>query len=173
MLLSPAGLSLIAGFEGCVLKPYNDSRGFATIGFGHLLHASHVTEADTVRNYVAAFGLTGVSTHGALTREQALELLDKDTAYYAAAVSRDIKVRLGLIPSRAQARFDALVSLCFNIGVSGFGTSSLARLINTKGAPRDWSVCGPAWLAWSDPPELLPRRKAELAIFASGKYPKA
>jgi len=28
------------------MNPYNDSKGFATIGVGHLLHKSKVTDAD-------------------------------------------------------------------------------------------------------------------------------
>jgi lysozyme len=157
---SPAGLHLIAGFEGFVPSPYNDSAGNATIGYGHLLHLGPVTQADRDK-------------WAHVTSAQLLALLNSDTAYYAEQVTRLVKVSLGVIPSRRQARFDALCSLTYNIGVGGFASSSLLREINRKGAPRDWSACGPLWIEWDmagGVPILLPRRRAELAIFLPGKY---
>lgn len=164
MRLSPAGLHLIASFEGFVPVPYADSAGNATVGYGHLLHVGPVTEADRQhwRNATPATLLT---------------LLQADVAWYANAVTKLVRVSLGVYPSRAQARFDALVSLCFNIGVGGFGSSSLLREINRKGAPRDWTPCGPLWVEWSYAggtvvPGLLARRQREFAIFRDGVYPK-
>lgn len=161
--LSPAGVHLIASFEGFVPVPYNDAADNATIGYGHLLHLGPVTGADQLEC-------------GRWTVEQALEQLDRDAAKAIAAVDAAVHVRLGVIPARAQARFDALCSLAFNIGGGGFAGSSLCRMINLKGAPRDWSTVGPYWLEWDHAggvvlPGLLTRRRREFAIFASGKYP--
>jgi lysozyme len=161
--LSPQGLHLIAGFEGYVPTPYNDSAGNATIGYGHLLHVGPVTAEDRARWSDA-------------TQAGLLSLFQHDLAYYAAAVSSAVKVRLGIIPARRQARFDALVSLCFNIGIGGFTGSGLLRQINAKGAPRDWTPLSPYWLAWDHAggavvPGLLRRRQDEFSIFAPGQYP--
>ena len=49
MRLSSKGALFIAGMEGCVLHPYDDPAGYATIGIGHLLHKSRVTMADKLK----------------------------------------------------------------------------------------------------------------------------
>lgn len=163
MKLSANGLHLIASFEGYVPVPYNDSADNATIGYGHLIHAGPVTDHDR-------------AIYAHWTNTQLLQLLSKDAANAEIAVSRAIKVRLGVIPARAQARFDALVSLAFNIGGGAFQASTLVRTINAKGAPRDWTAIGPLWTAWDHDggkvvPGLLNRRLREFAIFRTGKYP--
>ncbi|HEY4441640.1 MAG TPA: lysozyme [Candidatus Elarobacter sp.] len=175
--LSPAGLHLIAGFEGFVPTPYNDPAGNATIGYGRLLHVGPVTDVDRQTNYVNAFHLSGASTVGRLTVEQALQLLRADTASFARAVDAVVKVRLGVIPARASARFAACCSLAYNIGAAAFANSTLLKQINAKGAPRDWTELGPYWLEWDHAggvvePGLLERRKLEFAIFDPGKYPE-
>lgn len=163
MKLSPQGLHLIASFEGYVPVPYNDSAGNATIGYGHLIHTGPVTDHDR-------------AVYHGYTTGQLLQLLSKDAGNAEAAVSQSVKVRLGVIPARAQARFDALVSLAFNIGGGGFANSTLVRTINAKGAPRDWTTVGPLWVGWDHDdgkvvPGLLTRREREFAIFRTGKYP--
>jgi lysozyme len=161
--LSPQGLHLIASFEGFVPTCYDDSAGNCTIGYGHLVHYGPTTVADRVK-------------WGKLTVAKALELLNADAATAQAAVTSAIKVRLGIIPSRQQARYDALVSLAFNIGAGGFASSSLVRQINAKGAPRDWTPIGPYWLEWDHAggvvvQGLLNRRRTELAAYVAGKLP--
>jgi lysozyme len=163
MKLSRAGTELIASFEGFVATPYNDSADNATIGYGHLLHLGPVTPADRAK-------------WGTLSRSTALALLADDAAGFEHAVSAAIRVSLGTIPAHAQTRFDALVSLAFNIGAGAFTGSSLVREINLKGAPRDWTPLEPHWLTWDHDggqvvPGLLNRRRAEFAIFAPGVYP--
>ncbi len=164
MQLSKQGAHLIASFEGFVPTPYNDAANNATIGYGHLLHYGPVTEADR-------------TNAGVWTVDWALTELARDCSSAVAAVNAAVKVRLGIIPARRQARFDACVSLAFNIGAAGFAGSSLCREINLKAAPRDWYPLGPYWLEWDHAggivlPGLLNRRRQEFAIFASGVYPK-
>jgi lysozyme len=163
MQLSARGLHLIAGFEGYVPTPYEDSAGYCTIGYGHLIGERHCTAEDR----------TAYAGH---TQTDLLNLLHDDAGQAVASVNHAIKVRLGVIPARAQTRFDALVSLAFNIGGGGFAASSLVREINRKRAPRNWSACGPLWLTWDHAggvvvPGLLSRRQREFAIFRTGKYP--
>ena len=162
MRLSPAGVHLIASFEGFVPHPYNDSVGNATIGYGHLIHLGPATAEDRAQ-----------WSHA--TPQSLLALLASDCEGFSRAVSADVRVRLGVIPARAQARFDALVSLCFNIGTGAFGSSHVLELVNAKGAPRNWSPVGTAMLAWDYAgghvvPGLLARRTREARIFVTGKY---
>ena len=44
--ISQQGINFLIAREGMITHPYNDSKGFATIGVGHLLHKSKVTDAD-------------------------------------------------------------------------------------------------------------------------------
>lgn len=157
MNLSSTGTHLIASFEGFVPTWYNDGTGVETIGYGHT-------------------GPLPAGFTAPLTSSAGLDLLHHDTAGFAAAVTRDVHVELGTIKTHAQARFDALVSLAYNIGTASFASSSLLRAINEKPAPRDWTPLGPLWLEWDHAggavlPGLLTRRRSEFVIFRSGKYP--
>lgn len=157
--VSAAGLHLIAGFEGFLPGWYRDVGGVLTIGYGHT-------------------GPLPAGMHPPLTSVQGLELLRLDAATAQAAVNEGVKVSLGELPSHAQARFDALVSLTFNIGAGAFGSSSLLQAINERGAPRDWHEVSPLWLEWDHVngavvQGLLNRRREELAIFIPGRFPSA
>lgn len=155
--ISAAGLHLIAGFEGFLPNWYRDVGGVETIGYGHT-------------------GALPGNLKAPLTIEQGLYLLRLDAATAQSAVNGAVKVSLGVIPARAQARFDALCSLAYNIGGGAFASSSLVRAINEKGAPRDWHDVAPLWLEWDHVggavvQGLLNRRRAEVAIFIPGVYP--
>ncbi len=117
MQLSEKGLKLIAAFEGCKLKLYNDPVGYCTIGYGHLVH-----KGKTGTNSIAEAPYVN-----GLTQEEALELLRQDAALHVNGVNACVRVPL------KQNQFDALVSLCFNIGTGGLKASSLIRYINTGG----------------------------------------
>jgi len=161
--LSKGGTLFIASFEGFRPTAYNDGADppNATIGYGHLLHRGPVTAADR-RLY--------------WSREHALTVLTHDAASAAAMVNRAVKVRLALpvYPRRAQARFDMLVSFCFNVGAGNFQCSNVLREVNRKGAPRDWRTCAPYWLEWVWAGRvrlagLERRRGAEVANFLAGR----
>jgi lysozyme len=167
LALSSRGTHQIAAFEGYVPKPYNDTANNATIGFGHLIHYGPVTEQDIQR-------------YSNFTFAAALGLLQKDAQVAVDAVNKGVTDRLGIIPANNQCRFDALVSFAFNIGAGGFLGSSALRLINEKGAPRDWSEVGPAIIAWDHDTEngslvvnqgLLRRRTIEAHWFINAIYP--
>lgn len=81
-------------------------RGIWTIGYGH---TRGVKEGDTC------------------TLAQANEWLHQDATTAAVAVNRLVKVPLN------QNQYDALVSLCFNIGVGAFEESTLLRKLNAGG----------------------------------------
>jgi lysozyme len=78
-------------------------RGIWTIGWGH---TAGVKEGDTC------------------TQAQAQEWLQDDVAAAVLAVCRDVTVPLN------QNQFDALVSLCFNIGIAHFAGCGLLKYVN-------------------------------------------
>lgn len=106
--------NLIEKFEGYRPAAYRDrgSAGYPTIGIGHrinIVKEKHLLTAT-------------------LSRTQAIEILKKDLATAEKAVNDLVKVPIN------QNKFDALVSLVFNIGRSGFANSKLLKVINSKGS---------------------------------------
>ena len=108
MKTSPEGIALIKRFEGCRLKAYKDSVGVWTIGYGHTSMA----------------GPPAVTPTLTLTQEAADAILITDLAKYEAAVTK------ALTRSPTANQFDAMVSLCFNIGPGNFAKSSVVRFFN-------------------------------------------
>jgi GH24 family phage-related lysozyme (muramidase) len=150
MKLSTEGLQDLMTSEGVVLRPYNDSAGHATIGVGHLLHLGGVTAAD--RERWAGF-----------THTDAMALLRKDVAKFEAAVNK--AVGTASLDKLGQHAFDAMLSLAFNIGTAGFAGSTVAR----RARAGDRMGAADAFLMWRRPPELLPRRRRERAVFLSSQ----
>ncbi|MGI4835119.1 MAG: lysozyme [Janthinobacterium lividum] len=113
MKISQAGLRLIKQEEQFRGKWYRCAAGKPTIGYGHVIQASE-------GHYYAT----------PITEAEASALLqaDVDKQYAAHVASR-------LQRAVTQNQFDALVSLCYNIGTGGFDQSSVLRLANAGPAP--------------------------------------
>jgi lysozyme len=145
--VSDRGINFIKDREGVVDHLYHDSRGFCTGGVGHLVRQDHCTLADH-RKY------------DGFTEKDWLALLAKDLDRFEKAVADTFK---GAKLPVTQNRFDACVSLAFNIGEAGFRSSTVAKRIKAG-----WlAPAGDAFLLWDQPPELLGRRKLERALFLS------
>ncbi|HEG8218073.1 TPA: lysozyme, partial [Campylobacter jejuni] len=103
--LSNDGQNLLKNIEKLRLKPYNDQNGKeitsyvkgATIGYGHLIGQN---EWDLYKN--------------GITLQEADKLFKSDLLPFENAVKNSINSSL------AQNEFDALVILCFNIGIDNF-----------------------------------------------------
>jgi lysozyme len=145
MKISANGLKLITTFEGLSLKPYLDSGGRATIGFGTILypngHAVTMDDPDC-------------------TQEQANGYLEWQVNQKAARVSTLVKVPVN------QNQFDALCSFAYNLGLGSLGGSTLLKLLNAgdfHGVAAQfpiWDKAGGQVVAG-----LLRRRLAEQALF--------
>jgi len=138
MAIAESTLNLIVNLEGKRNKAYKDSRGLWTIGVGHLIKPDepHLITAE-------------------LTDKEVHELLRHDLSWCDEAVTSSVRVPL------TQNQYDALYSLCFNIGPNGFKSSTIVRLLNQgnyKGAAEHF-------MDWVHPPELTNRRKKEKALF--------
>ncbi|HMD60234.1 MAG TPA: lysozyme [Opitutaceae bacterium] len=150
--LSPAGANFIAGFEGCILHPYNDPDN-ATIGIGHLIHLGPVTEADIER-------------YRGFTRAEALRLLQADVH------QTEDEIRARVIRQLGQHQWDALVSLVFNCG-PGVIAGGIGQDIN-EGA---FAAAADAWQAWvhdssgAELAGLVRRREAERQLFLEHEAP--
>lgn len=138
--LGAAGLGIIKEFEGCRLAAYQDQRGIWTIGYGH-------TGSEVVEGLV-------------WTQAQADSALLSDIRTAQAAVLHGVDVAI------TQNQFDALVSLCFNIGQGNFGSSTLVKQLNMGHT----ILAGDQFLVWDHVNGtadlgLLRRRQAEQALF--------
>lgn len=151
--LSRAGAQFIGRFEGLRLSPYNDAVGNATIGYGHLIHYGNVTPAD-VRKYRV------------FSAASALGLLQADAEVAAKSVAA---IRPAI---RSQARFDALVSLAFNLGTGILGPShtigAAVRTLTRKGAADAFLLYD--FAGTTRLPGLTARREAERKLWLTGSY---
>ena len=137
--MSAAGRALLIQREGFRTKAYRDSVGIWTIGVGH----------------TSAAGPPIVRPGMTITRQEVEEILSRDLVQYESAVRTAVKAPL------SQGQFDALVSLCFNIGVGGFRKSTVVRRLNEG----NYRAAADAMLMWNKPPEIMGRRRGERQQF--------
>lgn len=138
MDLSPIGRAALKAREGEVLTAYKDSVGILTIGVG----------------ITTASGLIKVTPGLTITAATSDALFTEAVKAYAKPVS-DLGVKL------EQHQFDALVSLCFNIGQPAFTRSTVAKRLragDVKGAAE-------AILMWNKPAAIISRRQGEYDQF--------
>jgi len=105
---SAAGRAFIQKWEGCRLDAYKDVAGILTIGYGHTSMAGPPKVVPGLR----------------ITMAEADAILARDLGRYEAGVSKAVT----RVPSQHQ--FDAMVSLCYNIGEGAFARSSVVRHFN-------------------------------------------
>ena len=138
MAIAKSTLDFITKEEGARNKAYKDSKGLWTIGVGHLIKSDE-------QHLITA----------TLTDDQVEELLRSDLRWCSEAVESSVKVPL------TQRQYDALYSLCFNIGEGAFRKSTVVKRINAN----DLKGAADAIEMWNKPEVLVPRRKREKAMF--------
>jgi lysozyme len=146
MKTASKGLALIKQFEGLRLAAYRDSVGVWTIGYGHTAAAGEPRPRAGMR----------------ITKAEAEAILARDLGRYENAVLA------ALSRPATQDQFDAMVSLCFNIGPGNFTKSSVVRAFNVGEEER----AARAFLAWNKAggkilAGLARRREAEKRLFLS------
>lgn len=145
--LDTNGLNLIKNFEGCILHPYLDSVHIPTIGYG--------------QTYYPGTGKKVTMNDPAITQSQADNMFMQMLQPFEMAIYSTTRDDL------TQNQFNALVSLCYNIGTVGFKGSTVHRLVNQHitGEPlKD------AFLMWSKAggkPILRDRRLKEYNVYIS------
>lgn len=149
MQTSTRGKIELACHEGLATQPYLDSVGVVTIGIG-----ATVSEIPDLPRW---------PKDKTLTIPEVFDLFDKSLKKYENAVNEALKVDV------TQEQFDALVSLCYNIGTGGIKKSTLIKRINAKASMKD---IHDAFMMWRIPKEILGRRKREADLYTTGKYQK-
>ncbi|MDN4013691.1 lysozyme [Chryseobacterium gambrini] len=143
MTTSQKGINFILSFEGFSAKPYLDSAGIPTIGYGNTYYpgGKKVTMKDLP-----------------ITKEKGAELFASVLPTYEKIVSAKIKIQL------TQNQFDALVSHTYNTG----GSDTLFSLINKKAdaeSIRTWFTTKYTTAGGKVLAGLVRRRKAEADLF--------
>lgn len=105
--MSDAGRRLLASYEGRGANPYLDSKGYNTIGIGHLLDTNR--DHQTSKAEWAAYDALGFPRSN-LTEQQQQDLYAHDLQPRVDQVNGMLKGPV------TQPMFDALVSMTFNIG---------------------------------------------------------
>jgi lysozyme len=145
MSLSPDGLTFIQYHEGYGAAIYEDSAGYPTIGYGHLIKP-------------------GEDFSNGITPDQASQLLAQDTKTAVDAVNAKVTISL------TQSQFDALVDFTYNLGAGALHRSTLLKNLNS-GIPvvlknfTDWNLA-----AGKAVPGLTRRRTDEFKLFSKGEY---
>ncbi len=167
MKTSDNGIRTLKLCEGRVMRGdrhviYDDKNGLpvaaavplpagATIGYGHLIKP-------------------GEDFCDGIDEAAATELLRADLGHAEQAVNGAITVPL------RQNQFDALVMLCFNIGVQNFANSTVVKYVNNPEFKSvRYSALPAAWRAWNRTgghvsTGLMHRREVELNIYQNGIY---
>lgn len=139
MKTSQEGIDLIKRFEGLRLTAYKCPAGVWTIGYGQT--GPNIKQGTTI------------------TLEQAEQLLVTSLIQYENAVDK-------YAGKAHQNQFDAMVSLCYNIGIGNFSKSSVARLHKAG----QYTGAAAAFLLWNKAggkilAGLVNRRKAERNLY--------
>lgn len=139
---------LLKHYEGLELEAYQCSAGKWTIGYGQTYYTDGraVKKGDTI------------------TKQQAEDGLKETIRTFAISVIQALKTPV------KQHQYDALVCLCYNIGIGAFEKSTLLREIN-KGADKD--AIKHQWLRWNKVNKkevrgLTLRRQSEYHLFDTG-----
>lgn len=146
MRLSDKGLAELIAHEGVVLAPYKDSKGVWTFGIGHTASAGHPIPETMPRGVMQPLSL-------------AVETFRKDVGRFEGRVRQ----ALGTVDLE-QHEFDALVSFDYNTG--GIFQAQLTKEL-LRGDRKKAAI---AFMGWSKPAEIIPRRRKEQALFRDGIY---
>lgn len=148
--------------ENCKLHQYKDIAGLLTIGIGHLITAEE-KKSGSIYNIPYMNGIT---------EEQAKHIKRLDLEKMEYFVNKYVNDNISL----KQHEFDALVSLCFNIGPGSLKNSTLLRRLNSD---HDRNLIANEFLKWNKArvngvlrpvKGLTIRRNEERNIFLNAVY---
>lgn len=149
MKTSDKGVMSLIIKEGIVPGPYLDSVGVVTYGIGHTHFAGSPDPRELPR---------GMPKDLDKELRKVFDVFKKDLVKYEQEVLSAVKVPL------EQHEFDALVSFHYNTGA--IARAALTRHLNNN----DKKAAAEAFMGWSKPLKIVPRRKAEQRLFTTGEY---
>lgn len=144
--MSESGIDFLIEQEGIRLKPYRDSAGIPTIGIGATYYENNVRV--TMKDKP-------------ITLDRAKSLFMHLLHTYEKAVWSNTRNDIN------QNQFDALTSICYNIGIVNFKNSTLLRRVNKNKNDQAIKEAFEMWKYADGEPILLERRKREWALYFS------
>lgn len=150
MEVSMKGIAALVAHEGIVAAPYLDSVGVWTYGVGHTKAAGYPDPAALPR---------GMPKDLNAALREVFKVFADDLEEYSEPVRRAFTRPL------AQHQFDAAVSFHFNTG--RISSATWVKTFNAGDTPRAVDQI----MNWRSPSEIIPRRRAEQALFERGEYP--
>lgn len=94
-----------------------------------------------------------------ITRDRAIDLFKNLLKHYELAVYSVTRDDIN------QNQFDALVSLCYNIGITAFKASTVLKRVNSNPNALNVSAGFERWQYAGGKPVLFARRKREIALY--------
>jgi lysozyme len=143
--VSKNGLDFIGKEEGLVLKPYKCSAKVPTIGYG----STYYEDGTKVK-----------MTDPPITKERAEKLFLDTLKHYEMCIYASTRDDIN------QNQFDALVSLCYNIGTHAFKKSTLLKRVNKDPNGNDIEGAFLMWRNAGGKPILLGRRQREYKLYS-------
>jgi lysozyme len=143
--VSKNGLDFIGKEEGLVLKPYKCSAKVPTIGYG----STYYEDGTKVK-----------MTDPPITKERAEKLFLDTLKHYEMCIYTSTRDDIN------QNQFDALVSLCYNIGTHAFKKSTLLKRVNKDPNGNDIEGAFLMWRNAGGKPILLGRRQREYKLYS-------
>lgn len=153
--LNTQSILLIKDFEHWSPNPYNDSAGYCTIGYGHLVALKSCSAIPL-----------GEFENG-ISLERGRQLLERDTLMARLAIQKEVSGPI------SDDQFGALVSFVFNVGERHLKGSQLLQYVdsgNFREANRQFGL----WIKAGGEVQngLIIRRRCEAALFRSELYSK-
>ena len=145
MRLSPRGSQVLIDREGCELDAYYDTVGVLTIGVGH----------------TSAAGPPEVTDGMTITMSEAWVIFGRDNDTFEDVVNNAVTAPM------TQNQYDALVSICFNLGETQFRSATFLESFNLGADPEQVTD---EILWWNEPDEIIPRRQGEAVQFRDNVY---
>lgn len=142
--MSQKGIDFLGNEEGLILHPYKDSVGVWTIGYGNTYYED---------------GTKVKSTDKPITKERAVQLFRTILKHYEMAVYSVTRDDIN------QNQFDAMTSLCYNIGVGGFRSSTVVKRVNDNPLDKSIREAFEMWKNAGGKPILLGRRRREADLY--------
>lgn len=152
MNISEQGVLELANYEALSNYPYLDSGGVKTVGIG-----STISDIKDLPSW---------AWNKFISNDEAVRIYITSLEGYVKAVNNALKV------SVAQHQFDALVSICYNIGTGGMAKSTFMRLVNEQAAPTKIVNAMGYWNKDNGKVVrgLVNRRAAEGRVYEKGLY---
>ncbi|MBB2148780.1 glycoside hydrolase family protein [Pedobacter gandavensis] len=141
---SNKGIQFLIQEEGLVKRPYLDQVGVPTIGIGCTYYEN---------------GTKVKITDPPISTERAIKLFRNLLRNYELAVYSNTRDDIN------HNQFDSLTSFTFNVGASGFRSSTLLKKVNENKEDPSIKLAFEAWKNAGGKPILLARRKREAELY--------